>query len=586
MFNCEMKWDASLAQASTKAVWEIVDCLHNAGAHLSESLILIIAYLSYVAKYASVATLDEMLETDEYMDEAVKCIIRKELTDRLWQQISNATEKYEPDVFKYIVLTPNAANVGMPSKSDDMTTPDSIIALTNAIANIPMGSSVADIGCGEGSYLITTAMENPGASYYGYEINSTARAIAAIRASLVEGSVTVAQCDAFSLLEDDAAGMLPEKKFDFIFSNYPFAMRLRNYVNHPGVQKLISQYPGLAKATSADWLFHALISELLTDDGKAICITTNGSTWNTTDKEIRKQFIEEGRIEAIIALPEKLFSTTSIQTSMIVLSHDNSSVRLVDATGYYSKGRRVNTFDAEHIDAIANALLSDTEDSKLVSIEDIRRNDYVLNPGRYMGDIVSFDDGVAFETIIRNITRGAPYTASQLDQIISHTPTDMQYLMLANIQNGIIESSLPYLSEIDPKYDKYCVHTGTLILSKNGLPYKVAVAQVEEGKRILANGNLYIIDLFEDKADPYYVKAFLESEQGIAQLASITVGATLPNIGIDKLKKITIPLPPMEKQKHIAAAYLAAQDEVAVLKRKLEKAQSRLTHIFDTESEE
>lgn len=586
MFNCEMKWDASLAQASTKAVWEIVDCLHNAGAHLSESLILIIAYLSYVAKYASVATLDEMLETDEYMDEAVKCIIRKELTDRLWQQISNATEKYEPDVFKYIVLTPNAANVGMPSKSDDMTTPDSIIALTNAIANIPMGSSVADIGCGEGSYLITTAMENPGASYYGYEINSTARAIAAIRASLVEGSVTVAQCDAFSLLEDDAAGMLPEKKFDFIFSNYPFAMRLRNYVNHPGVQKLISQYPGLAKATSADWLFHALISELLTDDGKAICITTNGSTWNTTDKEIRKQFIEEGRIEAIIALPEKLFSTTSIQTSMIVLSHDNSSVRLVDATGYYSKGRRVNTFDAEHIDAIANALLSDTEDSKLVSIEDIRRNDYVLNPGRYMGDIVSFDDGVAFETIIRNITRGAPYTASQLDQIVSHTPTDMQYLMLANIQNGIIESSLPYLSEIDPKYDKYCVHTGTLILSKNGLPYKVAVAQVEEGKRILANGNLYIIDLFEDKADPYYVKAFLESEQGIAQLASITVGATLPNIGIDKLKKITIPLPPMEKQKHIAAAYLAAQDEVAVLKRKLEKAQSRLTHIFDTESEE
>ena len=586
MFNHEMKWDASLARASTKVVWEIVDCLHNAGVHLSESLILIIAYLSYVAKYASVATLDEMLETDEYMDEAVKCIVKKELTDGLWQQIANATEKYEPDVFKYIVLTPNAANVGMLGKSDDMTTPDSIIALTNAISNIQTGSSVADIGCGEGSYLITTAMENPGASYYGYEINSTARAIAAIRASLVEGSVTVAQCDAFTLLEDDAAGMLPEKKFDFIFSNYPFAMRLRNYVNHPGVQKLIAQYPGLAKATSADWLFHALISELLTDDGKAICITTNGSTWNTTDKEIRKQFIEEGRIEAIIALPEKLFSTTSIPTSMIVLSHGNSSVRLVDATGYYSKGRRVNTFDTEHIDAIVDALLGDTEDSKLVSIEDIRRNDYVLNPGRYMGDIVSFDDGVAFETIIRSITRGAPYTASQLDQIISHTPTDMQYLMLANIQNGIIESSLPYLSEIDPKYDKYCVHTGTLILSKNGLPYKVAVAQVEEGKRILANGNLYIIDLFEDKSDPYYVKAFLESEQGIAQLASITVGATLPNIGIDKLKKITIPLPPMEKQKRIAAAYLATQDEVAVLKRKLEKAQSRLTHIFDTESEE
>lgn len=586
MLSTEMKLEKSLAQGATKAVWEIAECLHNAGVHLSESLVLIIAYLAYVAKTASATTLDEMLETDDYMDEAVKCIVKKELTDSLWQQITNATEKYEADVFKYIVLTPNVANVGMPSKLDDMTTPESLILLSNAIANIKPGSTVADIGCGEGTYLIATAVEQPDANYYGYEINSTSRAIAAIRASLVDSNVAVTQCDAFTLLDEEASAILPEKKFDFIFSNYPFAMRLRNFVNHPGVQKLMAQYPGLAKATSADWLFHALISELLAENGKAVCITTNGSTWNTTDKEIRKQFIEEGRIEAIIALPEKMFSTTSIPTSMIVLSHGNRCVRLVDATGYYSKGRRVNTFDTEHIVAIVDALLGDAEDSKLVSIEEIRRNDYVLNPGRYMGDVVTFDDGVPFETIIRSITRGAPYTASQLDQIISHTPTNMQYLMLANIQNGIIESSLPYLSEIDTKYDKYCVHTGTLILSKNGLPYKVAVAQVAEGKRILANGNLYIIDLYEDKADPYYVKAFLESEQGIAQLASITVGAALPNIGIDKLKKITIPLPPMEKQKRIAAAYLAAQDEVAVLKRKLEKAQSRLTHIFDTESEE
>ncbi len=586
LFTNELKCDNSLSQFSSKAVWEIADCLHTAGIQPSESLILIASYLLFITRTDKGATFEKMLETPDYLDDAVKCIIQKDMTEPLWQQIVSATEKYEAEVFKRIVLTPNIACIGMPNRLDDMTTPESLITLTNVIAGIKPEWSVADIGCGEGSYLISTAVEYPQASYYGYEINSTARAIAAIRAALVEGAVKVVQCDAFGLVEEADGDLLPAKKFDFIFSNYPFAMRLRNVTNHPGVQKLIAKYPGLVKATSADWLFHALISELLADNGKAVCITTNGSTWNTTDREIRKQFIEEGRIEAIIALPEKMFSTTNIPTSMLVLSHGNSSVRLVDATGYYSKGRRVNTFDTGHIMAIADALLGDTEDSKLVSIEEIRRNDYVLNPGRYMGDIVTFDDGVPFETIIRNITRGAPYTASQLDQIISHTPTDMQYLMLANIQNGIIESSLPYLSEIDPKYDKYCVHTGTLILSKNGLPYKVAVAQVKEGKRILANGNLYIIDLYEDKADPYYVKAFLESEQGIAQLASITVGAALPNIGIDKLRKITIPLPPMEKQKRVAAAYRAAQDEVAVLKRKLEKAQSRLTHIFDTESEE
>ncbi|MGN1007347.1 MAG: hypothetical protein ACI4PV_00230, partial [Butyricicoccus sp.] len=123
LLNHETKWDMSLAQLSSKAVWEIVDCLHNAGVQLSESLVLIIAYLSYITKCDSVATLEEMLETDEYMDEAVKCIVRKELNDGLWQQIVRATEKCEPDVFKYIVLTPNVASVSMPSKFDDTTTP-------------------------------------------------------------------------------------------------------------------------------------------------------------------------------------------------------------------------------------------------------------------------------------------------------------------------------------------------------------------------------------------------------------------------------------------------------------------------------
>ena len=58
---------------------------------------------------------------------------------------------------------------------------------------------------------------------------------------------------------------------------------------------------------------------------------------------------------------------------------------------------------------------------------------------------------------------------------------------------------------------------------------------MKDGQRILANGNLYIIELDESRANPYYIKAFFDSEQGIAALKSITVGATIPNIGVDTL---------------------------------------------------
>ena len=69
----------------------------------------------------------------------------------------------------------------------------------------------------------------------------------------------------------------------------------------------------------------------------------------------------------------------------------------------------------------------------------------------------------------------------------------MQYLMLSNIQNGLIDSSLPYITRIDEKNEKYCLTNRCLILSNNGYPYKIAVADVKEGLKILANGNLYIM---------------------------------------------------------------------------------------------
>ena len=51
------------------------------------------------------------------------------------------------------------------------------------------------------------------------------------------------------------------------------------------------------------------------------------------------------------------------------------------------------------------------------------------------------------------------------------------------------------------------------------------------------------------------------------------------------MKKVEIPLPPMEEQERIAQKYQATLDEIAVIKQSLEKAVNKLHHIFDEESE-
>ena len=181
---------------------------------------------------------------------------------------------------------------------------------------------------------------------------------------------------------------------------------------------------------------------------------------------------------------------------------------------------------------------------------------------------------------ITSISRGASLSASQLDEMVSSVKTDIQYLMLVNIQNGIIDKDLPYLKDIDKRLEKYCIQNNNLIISKNGNPFKIAVAFVEKGKKILANGNLFIIGLDENKVAPYYLKAFFESEHGVNALQSICVGTALPNIGVENLKQMIIPLPGLDEQRKIADDYLKVQDEVEELSDRLKKATVQLGKVF------
>ena len=441
---------------------------------------------------------------------------------------------------------------------------DDTMAVTDLALDVLRGREaprVLDLCCGSGSGFVSFAMNQPEAHYFGYEINEERGGIARIRAELLGSNVQVRLGDVFRLADDKNT-----PRFDKMFSNYPFGMRLR-YLGEGSdyMERLAEQYPGLSKATSSDWIFNALLCDLLAESGKAIGIMTNGSTWNSIDTPMRRYFVERKMIECVISLPVKMFPYTNIGTTLIVFSHGNDTIRMINATEIYHKGRRQNMFLQDDIATILTALHTDSEYSKDVTLDELRANEYNLSLERYIQKVPTFQNGVSFESIIKSITRGAPCTASQLDKMVSNEVTNMQYLMLANIQNGIIDNKLPYLSSIEPKYEKYCLKNNDLILSKNGYPYKVAVASVKDGQRILANGNLYIIELDESRANPYYIKAFFDSEQGIAALKSITVGATIPNIGVDKLKNVMIPLPSMEEQSRVAQKYQATLDELSLI---------------------
>lgn len=513
---------------------------------------------------------------DVSIDAEIIEVVSNTKIESLWSELVTLIKKHDTNIF-YLVA--NLKNLDAP-----MITPEGICLLAEAILDVKAGDKVADLGCGTGSVALDIKKKHPEANVYAVDIMKNEIAMAKMYNALSNEKITLEARDMFQLASDEKM----RKSFDKIFSNYPFGVSTRNLNQEDGyLDGLKERIPAMSKATSSDWIFNALMLDLISEDGKAVGIMTNGGTWNMLDTQARKYFVENGYIECVIALPEKLFNSTSVATSMIVLSYGNEKgIRLVDASQLYNPGRRTNELSDSDISKILDVVSKDGEISKFVDIDTLRKNDYVLSLSRYAVMPEDIEDGRTFKEVIKRITRGAPLNARALDEISSQVPTNMQYLMLANIQNGFIDKDLPYLKEIEKKNEKYCLTDRCLILSKNGYPYKVAVAEVKDGQKIMANGNLYIIELDEEQVDPYYLAAFFSSEQGIASLKRITVGATIPNIGVEQLKALVIPIPSLDEQRKVADNYKTAKDEIEMLQLKMEKAKDRMAHAFEGKGEE
>lgn len=526
----------------------------------------------------------EILEGKLGISEDVLLIAKTFLNEEKWQTLMN--EHFDEEELKFLSVFAYRGH-----KRQSNTTPTSLVDLANWFLDIHSARTVADLGCGYGDFLSQMGSLYKNAHYYGYEINAVAKAIADIRTRRNRDRVTIHLCNALSLLTEENRHLIPPEGFDRIFTNYTFGQRARRYTDLPAVKQLMKHFTSLKKANSADWIFNAMAAELLNEGGKAICITTNASMWNSLDRQVRKQFVEEGLVKTVLSLPADRYSYNSVPVCMMVLSHGNKKVSMVNVSDMF----KWDAFDDEYFDDDFKG--DDTEGKiwsiyncedpmfcKDVSLEEIRANDYCLHPERYIRDDGKEDpDGVQLEEIISRITRGMPKAPELLECAEGMLEKKYRYISISNIIDGIVDDYLPYVSGDRKKLDKYCVNDESLILSKVGYPFKVGLIKAEEDVKIVANGNVYIIDIDRSKADPVYVKAFLESERGQTLLKTSSSGMSVMTLGAEALKKIKIPLIPMEKQLKVREAYLAAQDEYQIQQKRYYNARFKLQHIFESE---
>ena len=229
---------------------------------------------------------------------------------------------------------------------------------------------------------------------------------------------------------------------------------------------------------------------------------------------------------------------------------------------------------------IVSLLEKDAPNSVKVPPQMLDDHDYVFNPSEYLNAAAGDRQVVTLNMVVKNIKRGTQIKASELHMFESDRPTDFRYLVLANIQDGIMGGDFMYLSEISKNLEKYCVNDNDLIISRSGAPVRTAVASVKDGQKFLANGNLFIVELDRKRVNPYFIKAYFESAEGTNALSKIMTGSTLPNISVDSLMRMQIPLPSIEEQDAIADKCREKINIIMALKERLAEEMKELKNIY------
>ena len=108
--------------------------------------------------------------------------------------------------------------------------------------------------------------------------------------------------------------------------------------------------------------------------------------------KIRQGILEEDLIEAIIGLPANLFYGTGIPACILIINknkeeHNKEKVLFIDASQDYQEGKNQNVLRDEDIQKIVSTYdaWKDVEKySRVVTLEEIKENDYNLNIARYI----------------------------------------------------------------------------------------------------------------------------------------------------------------------------------------------------------
>ena len=148
------------------------------------------------------------------------------------------------------------------------------------------------------------------------------------------------------------------------------------------------------------------------------------------------------------------------------------------------------------------------------------------------------------------------FCASYNDEVLSETTDDFKnidYIEISDVSlTGGIEKSTPLLFHEAPSRARRKVRSGDILIS-TVRTYLKAIASVQESSDDLIASTGFCVVRPSEGLHPAFAGWVAKSDEFVGEIVSRSVGVSYPAINASQLVDLSIPVPPLETQKRIAA---------------------------------
>jgi type I restriction enzyme M protein len=282
-------------------------------------------------------------------------------------------------------------------KGGEFYTPTEVVKLLVSLLKPRAGMKIYDPTVGSGGMLVTTRNylidhgENPSnLSLYGQEMNLNTWAICKMNMFL-HGvfNADIRKGDTLGDPQHHDGGAL--KVFDRVIANPPFS--LKKWGKDQADNDPYGRFPyGTPPKDSGDLAFIQHMIASLNAEGMMGVVVPHGVLFRgASEKEIRKGILEDDLLEGVIGLPAGLFYGTGIPAALLIINKQKSPERkgkvfFINGELEFEEGKNQNKLRESDIQRILDTFDGYEDEkryAKVISIDEIRENDYNLNIRRY-----------------------------------------------------------------------------------------------------------------------------------------------------------------------------------------------------------